>query len=214
MAKRAVTSTSRGIKTRLLDESKLPADPFSLFLVWFKDAVKKNEPEPEAMFLATAGASGRPSGRLVLLKYVDAQGFVFFTSYTSRKGKEMEENPSVAAAFRWTGPDRQVRIEGKVMKTTGEESDEYFRSRPEGSRLSAAASPQSKEIPGREWLELKRNEIEKRYAGKEIPRPETWGGYRIIPDRIEFWQGREHRFHDRIVYRKMRGGWKILRLAP
>jgi pyridoxamine 5'-phosphate oxidase len=196
-----------------LVEKDAAADPFTQFDRWFHDALQAELPLPNAMTLATASAAGRPSARAVLLKGVDASGFVFYTNYASRKARELAANPHAALVFVWTQLERQVRIEGAIEKVSAEESDAYFDSRPLGSRLGAWASPQSMVLPGRLALATKVAAIVLRY-GKHPPRPPHWGGYRVLPEAIEFWQGRRSRLHDRLLYTKQAGGWKIERLAP
>ena len=202
-------------KHKSFNESGVAADPVMQFLAWFAEAAKAVKEEVNAMCLSTAGKGGRPSGRMVLLKEVDYRGFVFYTSYASRKGEEIGENPRVAATFFWKELERQVRITGKAKKITARESRAYFDTRPLESRVSAAISPQSKPIPNRRWLEKKRDALLKTLNGRDdVPMPSDWGGYRIVPDEIEFWQGREFRLHDRILYQKKGKSWKISRLAP
>ena len=196
-----------------LSEADALRDPFAQFERWFRDAIDANLPLPNAMTLATATARGAPDARVVLLKGVDNGGFVFYTNYLSRKGKELEANPAACLVFLWTELERQVRIEGRVEKVTAGESDAYFASRPLGARLSAWASAQSEPVSGREQLEHALEAAESRY-GEDPPRPPHWGGYRLVPAAIEFWQGRENRLHDRLLYRRADGGWKIERLAP
>ena len=196
-----------------LVEKDAAADPFKQFDRWFQDAVQAELPLPEAMTLATATDTGRPSARVVLLKGVDARGFVFYTNYASRKGRELAANPHAALVFAWTELERQVRIEGTIKKVSAEESDLYFASRPLGSRLGAWASPQSMVLPDRLTLAKTVAAIVLRY-GKHPPRPPHWGGYRVLPEAIEFWQGRKNRLHDRLLYTKQTGDWTIERLAP
>jgi pyridoxamine 5'-phosphate oxidase len=196
-----------------LVEKDAAADPFKQFDRWFHDALQAELPLPNAMTLATATAAGRPSARAVLLKGVDAGGFVFYTNYASRKARELAANPYAALVFVWAELERQVRIEGAIEKVSAEESDAYFESRPLGSRLGAWASPQSMVLPDRLTLATKVAAIVLRY-GKHPPRPLHWGGYRVLPEAIEFWQGRRNRLHDRLLYTKQAGGWKIERLAP
>jgi pyridoxamine 5'-phosphate oxidase len=198
-----------------LTERDVSADPFVQFDTWFKAAVEAGVPIANGMALATADRStGRPSVRQVLLKGYDRTGFVFFTSFESRKGAELEANPEVSALFWWTELERQVRIEGRAQRVSNAESDEYFATRPLGSRLGAWASPQSEPLPGRAALEARLGEVTARF-GEQPPRPANWGGYRIVPDTFEFWQGRENRLHDRITYRLSAGGsWAIGRLGP
>lgn len=197
-------------------ESEAAKDPFQQFAKWFKTAVEAEVPEPNAMVLATSTANGRPSARVVLLKEVEAESFVFYTNYDSRKGQEMAENPRAAMVFNWLQLHRQVRIEGLIQKVSGATSTAYFQSRPKGSQIGAWASPQSRVIPQREILEENVRELEAKYGGEEkLPRPEHWGGYRLIPYTVEFWQGRTSRLHDRILYTlKEQGKWERVRLAP
>jgi len=196
-----------------LVEADAAADPFKQFAHWFDAALKADLPLPNAMTLATANAQGRPSARVVLLKGVDAEGFVFYTNYESRKARELALNPYASLVFLWTPMERQVRVEGSVEKVSDEESDEYFDSRPLGSRLGAWASPQSRPLPSRLTLASKVASIMLRY-GTAPPRPPHWGGYRVRPEAIEFWQGRPDRLHDRLLYTKQDARWSIERLAP
>lgn len=196
-----------------LHESDLAPDPFAQFGNWFDEVLRSGIALPNAMTLATATRAGRPSARTVLLKGFDASGFVFYTHYRSRKGREIEENPQAMLLFRWGELERQVGIEGRVAKISEAESDEYFGTRPLGSRLSAIISPQSEPVASRELLETALEEASKRWR-KGPPRPPYWGGYRLVPERFEFWQGRKDRLHDRLCYRKAEGAWKIERLAP
>lgn len=196
-----------------LSETEVPANPLSLFQLWFEQAIKAECPEPNSMTLATADKAGNPSARIVLLKGADQTGFSFFTNYESQKGKDLAIRPQAALLFHWHELERQVRIKGIVEKVAPSESDEYFHSRPAASRIGAWASPQSAEIPDREFLE----DAEKRFAqqyGDQPPRPEHWGGYRLRPTEIEFWQGRPSRLHDRIHYQLDGSSWRIARLAP
>jgi pyridoxamine 5'-phosphate oxidase len=198
-------------------ESNAPANPFPLFDRWFTDAKNGGCLEPNAMVLATITEQGTPAARVVLLKQVIADGFVFFTNYESRKGRELDAMPQAASVFNWLELQRQVRIEGRVVRATPETSTNYFQTRPKKSQIGAWVSPQSQEIPNRKFLENRQEEIETQYADAEaLPRPEHWGGYVIIPTLIEFWQGRSSRLHDRLVYqRDAEGGdWKRVRLAP
>jgi pyridoxamine 5'-phosphate oxidase len=189
-------------------------DPYVLFRKWFADAVDAGTKLPEAMALATASRSGAPSVRIVLNRGLDRRGFAFFTNYHSRKAADLRSNPRAALVFHWPLVDRQVRAEGRVRKLTRAESDRYFQSRPRESRLSAWISPQSEEIPDRAFLEDAYARAEARYAGKPVPRPPFWGGFRLVPDQIEFWQGQPYRLHDRLSYRKTARGWKVVKLAP
>jgi pyridoxamine 5'-phosphate oxidase len=193
----------------------LNPDPFAQFRQWLDEALTSGLPEPHAMTVATATRAGRPSARVVLLRGFDARGFVFFTSYESRKGRELAENPFASLVFFWPGLQRQIRVEGRVEKVTSAESDAYFDSRPAGHRLAARASDQSQVIPNRQVLETRMREIEEQYAGVEIPRPDYWGGYRVIPAAFEFWRSGANRLHDRFQYtRQDESGWLIQRLSP
>ncbi len=197
-----------------LTEGELDPDPIRQFHCWFEAATLSEIPEPNAMVLATAAADGRPSARVVLLRGYDDRGFVFFTNYDSRKGRELAANPHAALVFHWHDLERQVRVEGAVAQVTLEESDAYFQSRPASSRLGAWASRQSEVIAGREILEGRVRALELQYADSQIPRPEHWGGYCVVPTVLEFWQGRPSRLHDRLRYTRCEGGWLIERLAP
>jgi pyridoxamine 5'-phosphate oxidase len=197
-----------------LAEADVAPDPVVQFRAWFRDALAADLHEPNAMILATATAGGKPSARTVLLKGYDERGFVFYTNYDGRKAKEIETNPTCAILFYWGELERQVRIEGRASRLSGEESDAYFAGRPRGSRLGAWASEQSRPVQDRSILEERVRALEAVYEGREIPRPPFWGGYRVEPDTIEFWQGRESRLHDRLVYQRSGRGWKIVRLQP
>jgi pyridoxamine 5'-phosphate oxidase len=196
-----------------LHEKDLDPDPLAQFGAWFDEALRSGIALPNAMTLATATRTGLPSARTVLLKGFDARGFVFYTHYRSRKGRELEENSRAMLLFRWAELERQIGIEGAVVRVSSAESDEYFRSRPLGSRLSATISPQSEVVASRELLERELEKASKRF-GESPPRPADWGGCRLTPERFEFWQGRKDRLHDRLRYRRAAGAWKIERLAP
>lgn len=196
-----------------LDETAVAPDPHTQFERWFDEALRAELPAANAMTLATADASGRPSARIVLLKGFDQAGWVFYTNYQSRKGLELAANPRAALLFYWAELEREVRLEGPVTKTSSAESDRYFSSRPLGSRHAAIASPQSARVASREILETRFAEIASR-EGSEPARPAHWGGYRLDPETVEFWQGRPNRLHDRLVYSRDAGRWTISRLAP
>ncbi len=196
------------------NKSHVAGDPITQFRQWFDEAAQSEQPDAEAMTLSTATSDGRVTGRIVLLKGCDERGFVFFTNYESRKSREMMSNPHVALTFYWHALHRQVRIEGVIEKATPEESEEYFQTRPRGSQIGAWASPQSEEITNRASLEQRVNETEARFKDQPITCPPFWGGFRVIPDRIEFWQGRDSRLHDRILYTLRDNEWRISRLAP
>ena len=198
-----------------LSEEDLAPDPVEQFGRWLHQAMEVDPQEFTAMTLATADREGRPSARIVLLKGYDPRGFVFYTNYESRKGRELDENPRAALVFYWASLDRQVRIEGTVEKTTREESEVYFHSRPMGAQIGAWASRQSHVLPRREDLERTVREVEERFGGGEVPLPDSWGGYRVIPELFELWQGRTSRLHDRLCYVRLpEGGWRIERLSP
>jgi pyridoxamine 5'-phosphate oxidase len=196
-----------------LDASDVSHDPFAQFSLWMDQALKAGVAEGTAMSLSTVKADGRPASRIVLLKGFDHQGLVFYTNYDSAKGRELLEHPFAAALLYWTELERQVRIEGRIERVSAAESDAYYAIRPLGSRIGAWASPQSEVVPDRASLEQRFSEAEARH-GEAPPRPAHWGGYRLVPDRFEFWQGRPNRLHDRIVYRTAGGQWQIERLAP
>lgn len=207
-------STTQSHPARSLDETHAPSDPLVLFDRWFQDASIAGIALPESMTIATTTPEGKPSARVVLLKAVEDGGFVFYTNYESRKGKELAASPHAALVFHWAALERQVRVEGRVTQVSEETSNAYFASRPLGSRHSALASPQSSTVPNRGWLEAQVKEVVARY-GHEVPRPPHWGGYCVHPEAIEFWQGRADRLHDRLVYQRQHDGeWSTIRLAP
>ncbi|MBW4687379.1 MAG: pyridoxamine 5'-phosphate oxidase [Komarekiella atlantica HA4396-MV6] len=198
-----------------LSKTEIDSNPFIQFKKWFDQALAVQLPEPNAMTIATATPEGTPSARMVLLKDFDERGFVFFTNYNSHKGQELAENPQAALVFWWAELERQVRISGYVEKVSEKESDQYFNSRPANSRLGAWVSNQSEVIESREILEQRLQEFQRKYENQEIPRPSHWGGLRVIPSEIEFWQGRSSRLHDRLLYTRLNdGSWKIERLSP
>ncbi len=197
-----------------LDEKTIDRDPIKQFQLWFNDAIAAGLPMPEAMTLATATPDGKPAARMVLLKQVDEDGFVFFTNYRSAKAEQLDANPYAALVFYWVQLDRQVRVEGSVVRTSAQESRDYFKTRPRESQIGAWASEQSQAIGSRDVLERRAQELEALYLDREVDRPEHWGGYRLKPERIEFWKSRIGRLHDRILYQRDATGWSITRLAP
>ena len=206
---------NKHVVANILDESKVPANPINLFRRWFNEAIASGSRLPDSMTLATATRDGKPSARMVLLKGVEDDGFVFYTNYNSRKATEMDDNPRAALVLYWSQLDRQVRIEGRVERISAAESDEYFQTRPRESQLGALASPQSEVIESREVLEENFRKLDEQYRDRPVERPPHWGGYRLRPDLIEFWQNREGRLHDRILYeRQPDGSWTVKRLAP
>jgi pyridoxamine 5'-phosphate oxidase len=200
--------------TEGLDEKTIDRDPIRQFQTWLNEAFAAKLPLAEAMTLATATPDGKPSARMVLLKQVDHDGFVFYTNYNSAKARQLDANPYAALVFFWVQFDRQVRVEGSISKTSAEESRAYFSTRPRESRIGAWASEQSEEIANRAVLEERAVELEKQYGGRDIDCPEHWGGYRLKPERIEFWKSRIGRLHDRILYQREGDSWTIIRLAP
>jgi pyridoxamine 5'-phosphate oxidase len=197
-----------------LDERDVDRDPLRQFAQWFDAAVAAKVPEPNAMTLATVDAEGRPSARIVLLKEVDGRGLTFYTNYDSRKGRELAARPRAALLFFWPELERQIRIEGAIEKVDSATADAYFRVRPRLSRLGAWASPQSEPLPDRAALEARFADAERRFPGEDVGRPPHWGGYRLLPERFEFWQGRPSRLHDRVVYQLEQREWGIGRIAP
>ncbi|MEX2043725.1 MAG: pyridoxamine 5'-phosphate oxidase [Opitutus sp.] len=197
-----------------LAEKDLARDPFRQFEKWFQEAEAAKLVEPNAMTLCTATPEGRPSARTALLKGLDGRGFVFFSNYESRKGRELESNPRAALVFPWIALERQVIVEGVVARVAREETEAYFHSRPRASQLAAWVAQQSSIISGRGVLEDSMKTLEQRYAGQEVPVPPHWGGWRLVPEQVEFWQGRRSRLHDRLRYRRVKDGWTIERLAP
>lgn len=199
-----------------LSEENVQENPLAEFAVWFDNALKNNKLEPNAMVLSTVSQTGQPSSRVILLKGLDETGFVFFTNYESRKGKELAESPFASLLFFWAELEQQIRIEGKVERVSEKESADYYHSRPRGSQIGAWASPQSQVIPNREYLEEKVEKLSEEFENQEvIPYPNFWGGFRLVPHRMEFWQGRSSRLHDRILFEKDESGnWQRSRLAP
>ena len=212
---RDIASIRKNYAHSELTEQDAATDPIVQFDKWWKDALAAEIDEVNAMTLATASSDGVPAARIVLLKEFSSEGFVFFTNYNSFKGRQLTENPKACLVFFWKELERQVRITGLVQKVDAAESDAYFQSRPEGSRIGASISPQSQIIENREWLENKWNEAAGEWSGKPIERPAHWGGFRVKPVLVEFWQGRPSRLHDRLEYSlQENGGWKRVRLAP
>jgi len=215
MLNKQVAALRKDYRLASLDESEVEKDPLKQFEQWWQDAINSELDEPNAMTLATSTPEGRPSARIVLLKSFDTDGFTFFTNYESRKGLEMAANPQVSLLFFWRELERQVRIDGMVSKTPAAISNEYYDSRPLGSRIGAIASPQSRVIPHRSFLEEQVNTLVEKYVLEAPVRPDNWGGYTVKPLLMEFWQGRSNRLHDRVQYTLTEGeGWKIERLAP
>jgi pyridoxamine 5'-phosphate oxidase len=210
---KSIADIRRDYSLHTLNENDVAPNPIVQFTKWWNDAMESQVIEVNAMTLATCDKDGKPSARIVLLKGFDERGFIFFTNYESRKAKNLAENPKAALIFFWKEIERQIRIEGTVEKVSAQESDAYFFSRPEGSRIGAWASPQSKIITGRNMLEENVQKYKEEFKNS-IPRPPHWGGYRVMPELIEFWQGRSNRLHDRIQYTKTGGSWKVDRLAP
>jgi pyridoxamine 5'-phosphate oxidase len=210
----SIADIRKDYQLKSLTEAEVAKNPFAQFSIWWDEAIGSAIDEVNAMALSTVSAEGRPSARIVLLKGYDEKGFVFFTNYESAKGRQIEQQPFASLLFFWKELERQVRIEGVVTKVAEEESDAYFNSRPAGSRLGAWASPQSQKIADRSVLEEALKAVTAEYSELIIPRPPHWGGYRVTPSRIEFWQGRSNRLHDRILYEQIDNNWLISRLAP
>jgi pyridoxamine 5'-phosphate oxidase len=209
-----IAAIRKDYQLAVLDEAHAGSDPLAFFGKWFLEAQNAEVAEVNAMTLATVDVQGKPHARIVLLKGLDEKGFVFYTNYDSAKGNELDANPYAALVFFWQELERQVRIEGTVERVSEEESDTYFSSRPEGSKLGAWSSPQSQVLQDRSLLDKNYHDYEHQFSGKPVPRPPHWGGYRVIPNRIEFWQGRSNRMHDRIVFQRSVSDWSIFRLAP
>lgn len=210
----SIAKLRRTYAERSLDEKEAPKNPFELFSSWLQEAVNANIVEPNAMILSTASITGKPNSRVVLLKGVNDESLTFFTNYESRKAKELLENPQASLLFYWSELGRQIKIYGLVEKTSTKESGEYFKTRPYESRIAAWASKQSESILNRKYLEDKFSEFQNLYPDDDVPLPPFWGGYRLIPEYFEFWQGRENRMHDRVAYTKEESSWKIERLSP
>ncbi len=210
----SITDLRKDYTLHGLSEADVAGDPFTQFERWLTEALEAGLPEPNAMTLATADVVGRPAARVVLLRGIDAGGFVWYTNYESRKGRELSANPHAALVFYWPQLERQVRVEGPVEVLDQAQSDTYFNSRPRGSRLGAWASPQSQVIAERAVLDAQLAEVEARFPGDELPRPPFWGGFRLAPEVVEFWQGRPSRLHDRLRYRRPGEAWLVERLAP
>jgi pyridoxamine 5'-phosphate oxidase len=213
-SRKSIQNLRREYKLNKLSEETVLKDPFSQFRKWFNELLDLDLIEPNAMILATADNNAKPSARVVLLKGLSNKGFSFFTNYKSRKGQNLSENSFASLLFFWAELERQVRIEGKIKKLSRFESRKYFDTRPLESRIAAWASEQSKIIPDRKYLEEKFKELKEKFEGEKIPLPPNWGGFILIPEYFEFWQGRENRLHDRICYKKTKQRWKIFRLAP
>lgn len=206
-------SARRTYERAMLDEHSILRDPIEQLRVWLEEAHSAGESEPHAMCLCTASGS-QPSARIVLLRGLDVRGLIFYTSYFSRKGRELAENPHTAAVFYWPGVERQVRVEGGVEQLSEDESDTYFAGRPRGHQIGAWASEQSEPVDARGVLDQRVLDYAERFEGEDVPRPHSWGGYLIVPKRFEFWQGRPNRMHDRIEFIRARSGWTIRRLQP
>ncbi len=214
MGRSSLKNIRRDYNHSELSKASVNKDPLVQFNNWFNEIVNAKIIDPSAMVLATVAETNMPSARIVLLKEVDVKGFVFFTNYLSRKAKDLETNPNASLLFYWKEMDRQLRIEGIIEKVKTKISEDYFHTRPRESQISAWVSKQSSIVPDRNFLDKKYNELDEEFGNDEIPLPDYWGGYRLIPEYFEFWQGRESRLHDRICYREEKGNWKIFRLAP
>jgi pyridoxamine 5'-phosphate oxidase len=214
MSTRNIASIRRDYTLKQLDEQEVDRNPFTQFGLWFEEVLNAEVLEPNAMIIATSTREGKPSARVVLLKKFNNRGFSFFTNYHSRKALELEQNPYASLVFFWSELERQVRIEGSISKVSETESDNYFNSRPEGSKIAALVSPQSQVIPNRNHIESLQLDYHQKFSAKPINRPTNWGGYLLSPSLFEFWQGRTNRLHDRIQYRFVNGEWIIERLAP
>jgi pyridoxamine 5'-phosphate oxidase len=214
MSSTNVNNGKKSNRNNELNETSVDKNPFIQFSEWYESILNFKINEPTAMMLSTADVNGNPSARIVLLKEIDNSGFIFYTNYGSRKGKDLKENPKAALTFFWDELRRQIRIEGRIEKIRRETSKEYFSSRPHESQIGAWVSAQSSVIPNREILENKFDELKEKFGNEEIPLPDFWGGYRLVPNYFEFWQGRENRLHDRICYEKENDEWKIFRIAP
>jgi len=212
--RKSINNLRREYKLNKLSEKTVQQDPLNQFEKWFKDVLKVGLIEPNAMILATADNKAKPSVRVVLMKEYSREGFTFFTNYTSRKGQNLSDNSHASILFFWAELERQVRVEGLIKKISRTESKKYFDTRPLESRLAAWTSEQSKMIPGRDYLEAKFQIFKRQFKGRQIPVPPDWGGFRLVPEYFEFWQGRESRLHDRICYKKVTKKWKIFRLSP
>lgn len=211
---RDIADIRRDYEGGSLDEGQVPKDPFTMFDEWFALALDTDPQDANAMTLSTVDSQGLPHARVVLLKGFDQNGMVFYTNYHSHKGSELANVPHAALTFWWPKLARQVRIEGRTEQVSEQESDEYFSSRPRGSQLGAWIATQSVVIPDRDWIEQRQRRFEKAYEGQDIPRPVHWGGYRVVPEMIEFWQGQPSRLHDRVRYGRRDGHWEVVRLAP
>ncbi|MAC46499.1 pyridoxamine 5'-phosphate oxidase [Oceanospirillum beijerinckii] len=209
-----ISSLRRVFDQQALHESELAKNPFDQFHNWFEEAVANEPFDPNAMTLSTISPENRPASRIVLLKGIDSRGFIFYTNYQSEKGMQLAGNPHASVVFWWGEKQRQVRIDGVVERISPQQSDDYYVSRPRDSQLGAWVSKQSTAIPNREWLSNRCDELTAQYEGKDIPRPPHWGGYRIVPDLFEFWQGQPSRLHDRFRYTIEANGWNIQRLCP